>query len=185
MRLPLRSALLASFLLVSGCVGTDEPTPAADKERGADVAPPAPVEPSSPTVETPAKDSNATASHLNITGTVKLDAAVGIICANTTDVGPCQVGRLVSQAVEISRPAPVKATLTATWTATTPAAETLRFYWRFEGVALTAASESPFTMEIPAEAVPAAGEYRIAVRPDSPGATVDEAVDFILTLEYA
>lgn len=175
MERPLRILLASAVaLLVSGCVGAGGPA------TGPAVAVDAPV-------SGEARVLPPVAMPVEIPGTIEQQPAVGLLCPKLTGevVGPCAAGRLVGAKVEVPRGAPTRAVLTATWNASTPAAQSIRLSWRGAAGEFERGSTSPFVMEIPPETIPQAGTYTLAARPDVAGATLDEIVRFVLTLEYA
>lgn len=166
--------MLALAVLLSGCASLDAQTPT---PQAASPDTPAPSE------ETETRSS----APIEIPGTIEQQPAVGLLCPKLTGevIGPCAAGRLWGAKVDVPQGSPTKATLTATWNASTPAAYSLRLSWRGAAGEFERGSSSPFVMEIPAEMIPAVGEYTLAARPDVLGATTDEVVHFVLTLDYA
>ena len=113
--------------------------------------------------------------------------SVGIPCPTRVGETDCAAGNLRSQRFDIPYGRPARAVLTATWDAQTDVSQTLRITFRqnVEGASEhTVASRSPLTLEIPPGAIPEPGEYKVLVRPETPGATANEVVRYVVTLEY-
>lgn len=184
MRIKTFSSLM-SLILLAGCVGEDPPAPPA--------AEPVEDETTTPARATPAvasaspQGAEAEEDVVTIVGEITQSVSVGIPCPTRVGATDCAAGRMVGRSVEVARGAPERATLTATWTASTPLGETLRFILlpADESAEHAVSGESPLTWEVPPEALQSTGEYKLLVRPATPGATLNEVVEFVLTLEYA
>lgn len=130
---------------------------------------------------------NATSEkRVEISGTLYHRPSVSIPCPLPPLREGCAAGMIVWTHLDVLNGTPIRATLTASWNASTPLAEELRFSLGPKGEEELASSvgTSPFTWQVPADAFAEAGTYWFDARPKSGGATVDEAVAFALTLEY-
>ncbi|MHB8606651.1 MAG: hypothetical protein ACYDCK_15515 [Thermoplasmatota archaeon] len=110
--------------------------------------------------------------------------------STATSVGtPCSSGLQSSCPVGIHREAvftleqasPARATLVATWKASTPLATVLSISFS-SGASIE--GPSPQVLEIPVATLASAGSYFASATPTSPGAMLADNVHYVLTLEY-
>ena len=177
-----------------GAAPTENPSDACSVEQagfahGAETtAPPTIGEPGQPDqVEkaTPPGDKNLTVpTREEQTGHVQTEPAIGLLCPLRGTLDHCAAGRMRGASITLERSRPAWAALNATWTPTTSAAELLRFEWRWEGGTWAGEGRSPLVLELPPHVIPDPGVYHLAIRPVVGGATIDERVDFVLTLLY-
>ncbi|HWG91427.1 MAG TPA: hypothetical protein VNZ52_11325 [Candidatus Thermoplasmatota archaeon] len=155
--------LVALPLSLAGCLGGTEELPPSGPQE-------APVENEAPAPEngtTPPRVENLTAEGSTLVGTPLLvygppgafDVAAGVIG---------------------------NASLTATWTPSSPLAASLLVELRDASDAVVASAEgqSPLMMAVPPESLVAGGSFRAVAFPGVPGAMVNEKLSYVLTLEY-
>lgn len=180
--------LLSLAALAAGCAApagepAEDPLPAAD----APAAAPAPAEAAPTPQEEPAEPPKTAAGPRKVESRAEMRTPllVGTPCP---DGGTgCAMG-LVSfpVALDVPEPGPARATLTATWDATTPAAAQMFVHFQGpDGLITEAKGASPLVLDVPAEALAKQGAYEAYVSPDLPGAMVEQTVAFVLLLEYA
>jgi hypothetical protein len=173
----MRTLVVACVVLVSALAGCAQNAPGA-------------IAPASATTEAPATATPAVAAAsaphtTTVEGDATYGAGAGAVCP---DGSPCSSGFLVGFALlEVKEAKPVKATLVATWTATSPLDASLKVSLASEagGKGISATGPSPLTFDVPASALASSGTYHGQAEPPTPGAAVNEKVHLALTLDYA
>lgn len=182
----IRTLLAAAFVLplLGGCFGADDPLPPGDP---ASPVPAPQAVPAEEQVAPAAETEEEPPPRLEIARRLEQSISVGIPCPTRPGATDCAAGRMRSQRLDVPYGGPAKAVLTATWDAQTEVSRAFRisFSLNAEGAPEHAAiSESPLVLEIPPDSISVAGEYRVVVRPTTPGATFNEVVDYVLVLDY-